>query len=43
MAQRIHDDRTNSIHDRCKTLGISRATPYRYIKPRPPAAAAVND
>jgi DNA invertase Pin-like site-specific DNA recombinase len=34
MAQRLYDDRNNSIRDICQTLGISRATLYRYIKPR---------
>jgi DNA invertase Pin-like site-specific DNA recombinase len=36
MAQALYDDRDNSIRDICKTLGISRATLYRYIKPRAP-------
>jgi DNA invertase Pin-like site-specific DNA recombinase len=34
MAQALYDDRNNSIRDICRTLGISRATLYRYIKPR---------
>jgi len=36
MAQALYDNRDNSIRDICKTLGISRATLYRYIKPRAP-------
>jgi DNA invertase Pin-like site-specific DNA recombinase len=31
MAQQLYNDRTNSIDDICKTLGIGRATLYRYI------------
>ncbi len=33
MAQALYNDPTNSIADICKTLNISRATLYRYIKP----------
>jgi len=32
LAQRLYDDTTNSIDDICKTLRVSRATLYRYIK-----------
>lgn len=32
MAQRLYNDHGNSIDDICKTLGISRATLYRYIR-----------
>ncbi len=31
MAQALYDDRTHSVADICKTLGISRTTLYRYI------------
>lgn len=31
MAQSLINDKTNSIDEICKTLGISRATLYRYI------------
>src|SRR4051794_6847776 len=31
MAQRLYNDKSNSIDHICKTLGISRATLYRYI------------
>ncbi len=31
MAKRLHADPTNSIADICKTLGVSRATLYRYL------------
>jgi DNA invertase Pin-like site-specific DNA recombinase len=34
MAQALYDDRNNSIRDICRTLGISRATLYRYVKRR---------
>lgn len=33
MAQRLYDDKTNTIDDICRALGISRVTLYRYIKP----------
>jgi len=33
MAQRMYDDPANSVEDICRTLGISRATLYRYITP----------
>src|SRR3712207_6740686 len=32
MAKKLYADKTNSISDVCKTLHISRATFYRYIK-----------
>ena len=32
LAQSLYDDKTNTIDDICKTLNISRATLYRYIK-----------
>src|SRR5438067_11238835 len=32
MAQRLYNDKNNTIDDICKTLNISRATLYRYIK-----------
>src|SRR5438128_10688296 len=32
IAQQLYDDKTNAIADICKTLNISRATLYRYIK-----------
>src|SRR5215210_2240448 len=32
MAQALYNDKSNSIADICKTLRISRATLYRYIK-----------
>ena len=38
MAQALYDDKQHSIADICKTLGISRATPYPYIA-SPKAAA----
>lgn len=31
MARQLHADPTNSIADICKTLGVSRATLYRYL------------
>lgn len=34
MARQLHADPTNSIADICKTLGVSRATLYRYITPQ---------
>lgn len=33
IAQRLYNDKSNSIGEICTTLGISRATFYRYIKP----------
>lgn len=33
MARKLHADKSNSIQDICKTLGVSRATLYRYIGP----------
>lgn len=39
MARALYDDQTHSIADICETLGISRTTLYRYIRPtRPPHA-----
>jgi DNA invertase Pin-like site-specific DNA recombinase len=32
MAQALYNDKSNSITDICKTLNISRATLYRYVK-----------
>jgi DNA invertase Pin-like site-specific DNA recombinase len=32
MAQALHDDKSNSINEICRTLGISRSTLYRYVK-----------
>src|SRR5207245_889172 len=32
LAQSLYDDKTNTIDDICKTLNISRATLYRYVK-----------
>jgi DNA invertase Pin-like site-specific DNA recombinase len=32
MAQALYDDKTHSIADICKTLGISRTTLYRYVQ-----------
>jgi DNA invertase Pin-like site-specific DNA recombinase len=32
MAKKLYADKTNSISDICKTLHISRATLYRYVK-----------
>src|SRR2546426_1556968 len=32
LAQSLYDDKTNTIEEICKTLNISRATLYRYIK-----------
>lgn len=32
MAQKLYDDKTNSITDICKSLNVSRATLYRYIQ-----------
>ncbi len=39
MAQALYNDKTNTIADICKTLHISKATLYRYIK----AGTRVND
>src|SRR5437016_5740521 len=33
MALQLYNDKTNGIADICKTLNISRATLYRYVKP----------
>ena len=32
MAQKLYADKTNAIDDICKTLNLSRATLYRYVK-----------
>jgi DNA invertase Pin-like site-specific DNA recombinase len=32
MAQSLYDDKSNTIDEICKTLNISRATLYRYIR-----------
>ena len=32
MAKKLYADKTTAISDICKTLNISRATLYRYIK-----------
>ena len=34
IAQSLYDDTKNSIAEICRTLKISKATLYRYIKPR---------
>ena len=34
LAQTLYNDKTNSIAEICRTLRISRATLYRYVKPR---------
>jgi len=34
MAQVLYNDKSNSIADICKTLHVSRATLYRYVKTR---------
>ncbi len=34
MAQALYNDRSNSIAEICSTLRVSRATLYRYLKPR---------
>ena len=40
MAQALYDDKTHSIADICKTLGISRTTLYRYIQIKQPEQTA---
>jgi DNA invertase Pin-like site-specific DNA recombinase len=40
MAQQLYDDKSNTIDDICRTLGISRATLYRYISTAPPLAGS---
>jgi DNA invertase Pin-like site-specific DNA recombinase len=40
MAQALYDDKTHSIADICKTLGISRTTLYRYIQIKQPETPA---
>lgn len=37
IAQALYNDKNNSIDDICKTLGISRATLYRYLQTTPKA------
>jgi predicted transcriptional regulator YheO len=32
MAQTLYNDKSNTIDEICRTLNISRATLYRYIK-----------
>ena len=32
MAQELYENKQNSIADICKSLNISRATLYRYLK-----------
>lgn len=32
MAQRLYDDKSNSIDDICRTLRVSRSTLYRYVQ-----------
>src|SRR3954465_2692981 len=34
MARQLYLDRTHSINEICQTLGISRTTFYRYVKPQ---------
>jgi DNA invertase Pin-like site-specific DNA recombinase len=34
LLKKLHTDKTNSIQDICRTLRISRATLYRYLKNR---------
>jgi DNA invertase Pin-like site-specific DNA recombinase len=34
MAQALYNDKTNTINDICRTLNISRATLYRYVRNR---------
>lgn len=36
VARALYNDKNHSIEDICKTLRISRATLYRYVKPRLP-------
>lgn len=40
MAQKLYHDKSNSIADICKSLHISRATLYRYVKPRSEKASS---
>ncbi len=35
MAQALYDDKRHSVTEICKTLGISRATLYRYVGTKP--------
>jgi predicted DNA-binding transcriptional regulator AlpA len=35
MAKKLYADKTNTIPEICKTLGISKATLYRYLKTNP--------
>ncbi len=34
MVRTLFNDKTNAIEDICKTLGVSRATLYRYVTPK---------
>ncbi len=34
MAQRLYEDKGNSIADICRTPRVSRSTLYRYITPK---------
>ena len=40
MAQSLYDNKNNTIDEICKTLNISKATLYRYIKTESDATAA---
>ena len=40
LAQALYDDRRHAIAEICHTLGISRATLYRYVDARPADAAS---
>ena len=35
LAQALYDGGQSNVATICRTLGISRATLYRYVKPRP--------
>src|SRR3954449_11735019 len=35
MARKLYEDKSNSIEEICKTLGISRMTLWRYVKKQP--------
>jgi DNA invertase Pin-like site-specific DNA recombinase len=43
MAKRLHDDPRNSIGDICRTLGVSRATLYRYLAASKREASATEE
>jgi predicted transcriptional regulator YheO len=34
LAQSLYENEDNTIDEICKTLNVSRATLYRYIKPK---------